>query len=503
MRLFVMMKKLFIVLFIALTVFAKSPKINGFFIQPLLGYGIPEYMQNFQTQEYFDDWVKSMSDIGAEMLFYQWTAHYESDVNWYHGAVAADFCYYEPNLKEIGGIPVNSWMRGVKDWTGEDVSPIQRVLDAGEKHGVDIWLGLYLNEKDKYNWWDAVNNNEISSSDSATLRYHVERSVDLLKDLSKQFGKHPAFGGFYYPVEIANLGFEEKENWDLLAWLLDSVAVETHKLGDKKLAISPFFNTELTPADEWGEMWDYVLSKSAIDIIMLQDGVGVEPHTIDKIAPFYEAVRNACDKNNKSFWANSELFTNKSGDRGTMDAEPTRIETLLQQMQIEAEYADTFVCFSYMSLDPFVELLSPDGSNAAMNLSYSLEKRTELYNDYKKYYETIKDELPDDDKPEAIAERNNPNIYEQMISVTGNKITLPSFNKPTPYSLINPSGKVILSGVAEKKTQISAPAAAGIYILMLGIKEAAPVRQKLFLQRDIGSTTNYQLRDYNDKIPPR
>jgi len=86
-------------------------------------------------------------------------------------------------------------------------------LDAGEKNGVKIWLGLYLNEdgtKETFNWWEAVGDNEINEKDKATFRYHVERSVDLVSDLTAKFGNHKALGGFYYSVEIANLGFEKK-----------------------------------------------------------------------------------------------------------------------------------------------------------------------------------------------------------------------------------------------------------------------------------------------------
>jgi len=61
------------VLFLVLTDLSadggKSPKINGFFVQPMLGYGVPNFQGGFQTQQYYDGWVKSMADIGATMLF--------------------------------------------------------------------------------------------------------------------------------------------------------------------------------------------------------------------------------------------------------------------------------------------------------------------------------------------------------------------------------------------------------------------------------------------------
>jgi hypothetical protein len=496
-----MMKRFISLLLIFFVVFAeKNPKINGFFVQPMLGYGVPNFEGGFQTQQYYDDWIKSMADVGATMLFYQWVSHYEANQDWfssaYGGASSADFCYYSPDLKQISGVAVNSWMHAIKSWTKADVSPIQRILDAGEKNGVKIWLGLYLNEDNTgqtFNWWNAVNDNNIDAKDSAIFRYHVERSVDLVKDLTAKFGTHKALGGFYYPVEIANLGFEKRENWNILAWLLDSVAVEVHSLSNKKLAISPFFNVALTPAKEWGEMWDYVLSKSAIDIIMLQDGAGVEPYilteTTDLVSPYYKAVRDACVRSGKAFWANSELFTNPDGDRGNPTSKPSNIEQILRQLRTEAEFADTFVCFSFLSLDPFSQ-------TTPFNTDYPFIERKKLYDDYKAYYESIKNETND---TKITIKQAKLNLVNYQIYISDGNIIIPKIDLPASYSLVLPNGKVILSGVTEKnsETLIKSPIlSAGIYIFMLQISGKSTQMQKIFSPFHNTPTIDYQLRSW-------
>ena len=496
-----MIKKMFLILIISLAVFAKnSPKINGFFIQPALGYGAPAYdLNHLKTQESFDDWIKSMADVGANMLFYQWVSRYEYNQTWFtnvHGGEpSADFCYYTPDLKVINGISANSWMKSITDWSnGSNISPIEKALIAGEKHGVDIWLGLYLNEDAShttYNWWDAVAGSDITVKDTAIFRYHVERSIDIAQDIYNKFGNYSSFGGFYYSIEIANnIVLNNEKHWDILAWTLDSVAAEVYKLGGKRLAISPFFNTHsdqgFMTAEKYGEMWDYMLSKLSTKnlVVMLQDGAGVEPNTIGKIEPFYRAVSDACKKNGITFWGNSELFTNPSGDRMASTSQPTNIEMLLEQMKIASEFADTFVCFSYLSMDSYTQTL-PSFLNA--NDSYSLTKRTKLYDDYKAYYDSIKNEIPDTtdttiiDTTTAISAKKL-NVRNQNISVFGNKISIPKFDKPVSYSLISPNGKVVLSGVANEAKVINVPAAMGVYILKLNAGTQTPIRQKIFLQ---------------------
>jgi hypothetical protein len=277
--------------------------------------------------------------------------------------------------------------------------------------------------------------------------------------------------------------------------------VEVHKLSGKKLAISPFFNTALTPAQEWGEMWNYVLSKSAIDIIILQDGVGVEPNTLteidDLISPYYKAVKNACVKNGKTFWANSELFTNSSGDRANLKAEPSSIEQILRQLRTESEFVDTFVCFSFLSLDPFSQTTPFDAD-------YPFNKRKKLYDDYKAYYYSIKDEENDYN---AVKQPKS-NLKNYQIYVSGGNIVIPKTDTPTSYSLISPNGKVILSGVTQKYSETlikSTTLATGIYLFMSAIAEKSPQMQKIFIRHNASSlpyhrssqpTVDYQFRSW-------
>jgi hypothetical protein len=461
------------------------PHINGFFVQPMLGYGIPDYRGNFRTQEHYDDWIKSMADVGATMLFIQWVGHYEENMGWfadaYGGSSHGDFFYYHHNLTPINGIPVNSWMPAIEAWTGSNITPIQRMLDAGQKNGVDIWLGLYLSEKGQFNWWNAVSNNNITAADSATFRYHVERNVALVQDLIAQYGDHPALGGFYYPIEIANLGFEKEENWDLLAWILDSVATEVHRLSDKRLAISPFFNVRLTNAQEWGRMWDYVLARSAIDIIILQDGVGVEPQTANQISPFFEAVAKASRNNDKEFWGNVELFTNTSGDRGVMQAKPATINEVLSRLnEIEETLrhtqtaTTTFVCFSFLSMDPFVERTPFDDQ-------YPLSARRQLYNDYKEFYEKYVKWDHNSINPNRARQSSRRNY---RISVSGANISVSGLQRPTPYQIITPNGKVVSHGIAENGAVINSQlTSAGVYIFMLMSRDGTPIRQKILNRR--------------------
>lgn len=362
---------LFLLLFVSLTLVmhvadeaaAGEARIHGFFIQPSLGYGATDF-QSFSNQGEYDSWVQSMADVGAEMLFYQWTAHFEKGQMWfsdvYGGSPDADFAFYNPAPLTINGIETTGWVTPT-NWPGSPnqggKEPVAYVLDAAEKAGIQVWLGLYLNEEsNSFSWWDAVADENFSEADRAAIEYHALRSIAMVNDLAAQYGSHPALGGFYYSIEVANNAFTPPSNHAYLALIIDRVAKAVHQaLPGKRLAISPFFNIDLDSAEQFGTMWEYVLKNSELDIIILQDGVGVAPQTLtkdnDQVSDYFRAVRKAANAAGKPLWGNVELFTNL-GDRENPQLIPASIDKVRLQLRTAAPHVDKFVCFEFHYMDP-------------------------------------------------------------------------------------------------------------------------------------------------------
>lgn len=377
---------------------AGEPRIHGFFVQPYLGYGATDY-EKFSGQEEYDQWLRSMADTGAEMLFYQWVTHYEkTPPDWYitayGGSPETDFAFYNPKPITINNIPTRGWVTPT-NWPGSPnqggKEPVTYLLDAAQKVGIKVWLGLYLNEGDSspYNWWNAVTDSTLSQEDVAAIEHHVDRSIAVAKDLAEQYGDHPALGGIYYSIEIANNAFIPPENHPYLASILDRVAKAVHTaLPGKQLAICPFFNTTLATAGEFGTMLEYALKNSELDILMLQDGVGVDPHTLtatnDKVTKYFVAARNAAAAAGKPLWGNAELFTNP-GTRENPQFIPSTMEKIRLQLETMAPHVDKIVSFEFHYMDPddtytFTPLLG--GTTAADSAM-----RQELYDGYTAYWQ--------------------------------------------------------------------------------------------------------------------
>ncbi len=376
---------------------AGEARIHGFFVQPYLGYGATSY-DKFSTQEEYDRWVQSMADVGAEMLFYQWTVHFEKGQTWfsttYGGSPDADFAFYNPDQLTINGIETRGWVTPTS-WLGSPnqggKEPVAYLLDAAQKAGIQVWLGLYLNEESSsFSWWNAVTDEKFSETDKAAIEHHVLRSIAVVNDLAAQYGSHPAFGGFYYSIEVANNAFNPTVNHPYLASIIDRVAKAVHQaLPGKKLAISPFFNTDFDNAEQFGAMWEYALKNSELDIIILQDGVGVEPNTLtgsnDQISAYFRAVRKAADAAGKPLWGNVELFTNLGNDRDNLQLIPSSIDKIRRQLRTEAPYVDKFVCFEFHYMDPNDNYIffEPLGGSVAAD---SVMRQT-LYDSYLLYWQ--------------------------------------------------------------------------------------------------------------------
>ncbi|MGM0462817.1 MAG: DUF4434 domain-containing protein [Fibrobacterota bacterium] len=309
--------------------------------------------------------------------------------NWWadvwDGHATADFAFFDIAPHIIDTIPTQSWISPTT-WPGSDVEPLKRALDACQKADVSLWIGLYLNEDyQSYSWWDAVADADISSADSDAVAYHIHRSCALIDELGEKFASHPAFAGFYYSIEVANNAFIPQKNHAYLAHIIDTVAQAAHAQ-NSRLVMSPYFNTDLAGPEEFGAMWENVLTHSDLDIIALQDGVGVEPLTLtentDRVSPYYEAVRNAAYITNTSFWANIEVFTNR-GSRADPQLIPGNMDKISLQLERAAAFSDTIISFSFQYMDP-----NPGHTFSAGSVPDDIDgpaARQMLYDSYRTY----------------------------------------------------------------------------------------------------------------------
>lgn len=210
---------------------------------------------------------------------------------------------------------------------------VGNALTAADEHGIDVYVGLQRNEE----WWERY------SSDAEWLSEQAEVSNALADELWENYGHHESFAGWYLEFEVDNWHHTTRDHWTNLTAYYSEVTEHLHQLsGDLPVVIAPFFTpeAELGP-EEWTEMWAFILPDSGIDVIALQDGVGVGNLELDEVGQWFRATVDAIEQagTGTALWADTE----------TMDEnlDPVGVEQFQPQMCAVEPYVDRFWSYSY------------------------------------------------------------------------------------------------------------------------------------------------------------
>jgi len=275
------------------------PALRGSFLQPALG--------DSWTLEQWRDEFQYMRDALLDQMLIQWTADSKEKTTVFPSTLAG----YTQN-------------------TQHDV--VERALQTADACGAQVYLGLQVND----DWWT----NYID--DASWLQNEATTANALADDIWQRYQYHPSFAGWYLPFEVDNVETSSPQ-WDNLVAFYRTVGNHLHKLAPgKPVVISPFYNTGegLTPS-QWQTMWEYVLQRSPIDILVLQDGVGAGHATKSQLPEWFSAVGNAIEHSRPimQFWADTETYTQ---GYATMP-----IHSIVNDMRAVQPYVTNYVSFSF------------------------------------------------------------------------------------------------------------------------------------------------------------
>ena len=273
--------------------------LRGSFLQPDLG--------DAWTLKQWQDEFHYMKDARLDQMVLQWTADSKEKTTIYPSGVAG----YTQNTKH-------------------DV--VERALAAADASGAQVYLGLQIND----DWWTKY------LSDRPWLDNEAKVANLFADDLWKRYHQHASLTGWYLGFEMDNV-VSTQADWDNLVAFYRVVGDHLHKLTPgKPIVISPFFSTaDGLSSSQWQTMWEYVLKGSPIDVLALQDGVGVGHATKAQLPEWFGAVQNAIQHSrpHTQFWADTETFT--------LADEPRAIHSIAGDMCAVQPYVSSFLSFSF------------------------------------------------------------------------------------------------------------------------------------------------------------
>ncbi len=281
-----------------------QPRLAGSFIQPDLPDGWSSAMWNSE--------LTYMQNACISQLVLQWSADSRTNQTTYPTSLAG-------------------WSQG----TSTDV--VGGALTSADANGVSVYVGLQTNQ----DWFTNHANDTSWLSNQATI------ANQIADEIWQNYGTHSSFAGWYFPFEVDNLSFQSMSQWTNLVNFFNPVFSHVHTLSPgRPIIIAPFFNANLgqTPS-AWQSMWTYILQGSPIDVISLQDGVGVGHATASQLPAWFSATKNAINAGRPAtlFWADTETLN--------LDFKSAAIRDVVTDMQAVQRYVTNYLSFSYNHYD--------------------------------------------------------------------------------------------------------------------------------------------------------
>ncbi|WP_455150079.1 DUF4434 domain-containing protein [Capnocytophaga sp.] len=254
------------------------------------------------SEAQWDEFFTEIKDLGMNTLIVQYTAfkNPSNDITWFNSA--------------------NTFTATKSKHT------LERVLASAQRKGIEVHIGLHFDDT----YWQ-------HQTDVAWLQTQANYCIAIAEEIQAQFGTHVAFKGWYIPHEPEPNAYNTDEKVRLFReHFVDRISNRLHQLNNKPVSIAAFWNSSLSTPDQL-QHFMAELSKSNLQIIMLQDGVGAQHVTLERLASYYEAAQRGLFEENKNykgvFWSDLETFASPNGEYpfhpATFDRVKQQLETAL------------------------------------------------------------------------------------------------------------------------------------------------------------------------------
>lgn len=285
------------------------------------------------------------------------------------------------------------WVQERKEWKELGIKYLIIGEIAVKERGTDYWNTFYPSELGNnmyYNSVDIILNQAklanikvimsigtdldysnlrfCSASDKSRWMGMVPKTIDFFREAYNHFKDKYSnqIIGAYFPPELSNSdSFDTDEVNDCIdnvSSVLNAVISGVRSVNpDLLIMLSPYVNIKEEAtwnthnAINFSNFWKGVINNTNFrsnDILAPQDSIGATGMTLDKLATWTQAYRNAINNANKKIqlWSNAEIFKGYSGTPDENDyveyTSPTFTKTLVSQTETVKPYVDNIIMVS-------------------------------------------------------------------------------------------------------------------------------------------------------------
>lgn len=267
-------------------------------------------------RQQWDELLDEMKDIGLTTLIIQFSA--------YDNAKGASV----------------TWFNSADNFTARKYpAPLEQLLLSAAGKQMEVYIGLYFSEE----YW------QNKQTDSVWLRTNADKCNFIATEIQEQFGNFKAFKGWYIPHEPEPYAYNNAHRVAIFKkYLVDRISDHLHTLSSKPVSIAAFFNSRLSTSEQLSDFMAE-LGKCNLQVIMLQDGIGVNHVSLEDLGRYYRAADKGLflsgDAGYKGeFWSDLETFHYS----GALPANIYRIKSQLK-IEFEAPNLSKAVCFQYFN----------------------------------------------------------------------------------------------------------------------------------------------------------
>lgn len=229
------------------------------------------------------------------------------------------------------------------DYRSVSHPPLENILALADAAGIDVFVGLYHDP----NYWKNIDQGtDLVKPYLQHIRYH---STVLAKSLTPLLKQHASFRGWYISEEIDDISWQMQEKRHVLFEHLHLLSEYLHKLTpNEQVAISGFSNAATDP-ETFEIFWSSLLQVAPIDIVLFQDGIGVNKLGFRELPFYLRAMNNAVVANARDLMVVIEIFSQTEGiplDNNPFLAVPAPLERIEHQLQVSSEYSEKNIAFS-------------------------------------------------------------------------------------------------------------------------------------------------------------
>lgn len=291
----------------------QHPKAATSGINLLAGSFFQIYLVNGWKRTEFDKSFHALENRGMDHVIWQWTAD---------------------SLHKKTYYPTT--MTGWENEVGYDAVEIS--LASAKANGLKVWLGLNWTD----DWWNHYGNDKTWLQNEFKIGQNV--CAELWHNYKSEYGN--TIAGFYITMEVDNVNYDSALHQQNMVDAYTTLTNYIHKHTGKPVMVAPFFNESCgMNADEFANFWGRILKKAPIDIVALQDGVGVHHVKTATVGTWYQKMQAKINSVRPAteLWSDLETFDEVNGE-----FKPASNARILDQISAEKPYVKKFTTFAWL-----------------------------------------------------------------------------------------------------------------------------------------------------------